>query len=165
MNKRITYLAVLAATLAGGLALADNRVEDELTARWVAAYESGDALTLAEIYASDARVQDGYCPSVEGKDAIEHFWRTDLGIGQPSSTRLEITDSFSTGEFVYMSGMYTVDDGGELAPIAGRYSQIWRRQGDQEWLLYRESWINLACANVSRSPTPAEAKQAPKVST
>jgi hypothetical protein len=54
----------------------------------------------------------------------------------------------------YLSGRYSVaDDDTEVA--SGRYTQIWRRDG-KDWRLYRETWVNLACARIRVAPEDAE---------
>ena len=133
---------------------AEGTVEETLRARWTDAYNSGDVKTLSAMYASDARIQHGYCPAVTGRDAIETFWSEDLSEGAPR-THLEIVDSFSLDEVIYLSGNYVVEVEGSTEPhTGGTYTQIWRRDGASEWTIYRESWTNLACAKLTQRSKP-----------
>ena len=137
---------------------ADDTTAETLSARWMSAYNSGDLEALAAIYATDARVQHGYCPAVLGRDAIAEFWDGDVVEG--AETQLYIVDSFELDELVYVSGRYAVNDPhiSEDGPVGGTYTQIWRRSAGTEWSLYRESWVNLVCVKVRSGPdSPDEA--------
>ncbi len=141
-------------TVACVTAAAQQPIEVTLSARWTEAYNGGDAAALGAIYAPDARLVHGYCPPVDGRDAIEEYWRVDLG-GGGLSTRLNIADTFSSGDVTYISGTYTVTQESEPGEISGRYTQIWRRDEHAGWTLYRESWLNLACLEIRGPRRPA----------
>ncbi len=144
---RNSSAALVAGLCLHGVAAADTMAET-LSTRWMAAYNSGDVKALAAIYTADARVQHGYCPAVSGRDAIEAFW-TDYVAAGGVQTRLYILDSFEIGELVYLSGRYAVNDPQiDTGTVGGTFTQIWRRGGNAEWSLYRESWVNFACVKV-----------------
>jgi ketosteroid isomerase-like protein len=127
-------------------------LEEQLIARWTAAYDTGDADTIGAVYAADARLRQGYCSDVAGRDAITEFWRSDLGDGG-LTTRLDVADSFETSELIYLSGTYRVADAGAGESYAGSFTQIWRDDRGV-WSVYREFWSNLACVDVEIAPSP-----------
>lgn len=155
MKRHIILVCVV--FLAGNVgAVADNGVEEGLRTRWLAAYNSGDAEALSEMYAADARLQQGYCPTVVGRDAIEQFWRDDIGDGT-AKTHLEIEDTLSHDGMMYLRGSYAVETlgGPTERRIGGTYTQIWRLES-AGWTIHRETWTNLACAEVRVEPPPAD---------
>src|SRR5688572_28519035 len=100
----LRVLVALTAVLVSTICSADDvAVEETLRARWTAAYNSGDVAALSAMYAADARLQQGYCPIVAGRDAIEAFWRDDLGEGA-AKTYLEVEDALSLEGALYLSG-------------------------------------------------------------
>jgi ketosteroid isomerase-like protein len=153
----------LACALSGvavsSLALAaEAPLEVRLSARWTAAYNSGDMAALGAMYAIDARLQQGYCPLVTGRDAIVAFWRGDLG-DSSTKTHLEIEDTLSLDDAMYVSGSYAVEIAGTQTEsarrVGGTYTQIWRHEEATGWTIQRETWRNLACAEVTVEP-PAD---------
>lgn len=152
----------VASALVGTVCFADAAaVEASLSARWTAAYNSGDIAALSAMYAVDARVQQGYCPTVTGRDAIEEFWRSDLGDGT-TKTYLEIEDTLNADGLMYLGGRYAVKIAATSASAArrvgGTYTQVWRHEDSTGWPIHRETWANLACAEVVVEPpkTPEE---------
>ncbi len=154
------YSLALASVLLTATSRADEApLEHTLGARWTEAYNSGDIEALSAMYAADARLQQGYCPAVEGREAIEAFWRGDVGEGT-STTHLEVNDSLSVEGLIYVSGNYAVEvtDGAEPPNRThGTYVQIWRRDDAARWTIVRETWTNLACAKIRLHSEPGEA--------
>jgi ketosteroid isomerase-like protein len=133
---------------------AEPSVEATLRARWTEAYNAGDVAALAALYAADARIQEGYCPAVVGREAIASYWHSDLGSG--ATTHLGVDDTFSAGDLVYLSGKYSVEfeQGGKS--LVGTYLQIWRHSAEAGWTIHRETWTNLACAKIVIDPRTQE---------
>ena len=162
MHRRATY--GLAGMLAGGLCMAnDASVEETLSARWTEAYNSGDIEALGAMYAADARLQQGYCPIVAGRDAIENFWREDAGEAA-TKTYLIVEDTLSVDGLLYLRGHYAVEVGetpaAEARRVGGTYSQVWRHEDATGWTIHRETWSNLACADIVVEPAPSEREPA-----
>lgn len=153
--RKHTLVSGLALVLLGSASLADDlRVEETLRARWADAYNRGDIDALGAMYAADARLQQGYCPVVTGRDAIKAFWLGDLG-GGTATTHLRVEDTFRAEDLVYVSGTYAVeftDAEAEAGEMGGTYLQIWRRLGSEDWVIFRETWTNLACAKIHVEP-------------
>jgi uncharacterized protein (TIGR02246 family) len=155
-------LASVVAVSCSCLAAGDRTTADALSARWMAAYNSGDARALAAMYATDARMQEGYCQPVDGRDAIEAYWKDDVAEGG-LRTRLYVHDTFELDELVYVSGDYSVEGPHADSPrVGGAFTHIWRRGGDSEWRLYRESWANLACLKLGGHVESTDDEKVPR---
>jgi ketosteroid isomerase-like protein len=110
----------------------------EPTSAWTQAFNAGDPASLAALYAENARSLPPGGPAVVGRDAIEAYWREDLGEGG-AATSLTPVDVLAEGDLLHVEGTYQVTgrDGAELA--AGQYQQLWAQQGTA-WHVQREMW-------------------------
>ena len=114
----------------------DPAMAEQLESQWTAAYNAGDATALAGLYNKDAVLSTRPSGSVEGKDAIEFFWKNDFGGGKPA-TKLELTDAYVAGDLAHLEGEYEVTDKGKVSK--GHYVQLWMQDGDA-WRIHREMW-------------------------
>ena len=73
---------------------------DEVTATWVKAFDSGDAKTLAAIYAEDARSTPPGSGTLSGRGSIEAYWRDDIGAGG-ISTKMTPNHSLEHGDLLH----------------------------------------------------------------
>lgn len=118
------------------MAQRDPDAADRLESAWTTAYNAGDAVKLAALYDKDAVLSTRPSGSVEGKDAIEFFWKNDFGGGKPT-TKLEMTDAYMAGDLAHLEGEYEVADKGKVTK--GHYVQLWKQDGD-DWRIHREVW-------------------------
>jgi uncharacterized protein (TIGR02246 family) len=114
----------------------DPDAAPQLSARWVTAYNAGDAAALTALYAEDAELAIGPTGSVRGRDAIGSFWKDDFGSTKPS-TALNLTDVYVAGDLAHLEGEYEVTDKGKVSN--GRFVQLWMRDGNA-WRIHREMW-------------------------
>lgn len=114
----------------------DPAVADRLESEWTTAYNAGNASALAALYNNDAVLSTRPSGSIEGKDAIEYFWKADFGGGKPT-TKLELTDVYLAGDLAHLEGEYEVADKGKVTK--GHYVQLWMQDGDA-WRIHREMW-------------------------
>lgn len=130
-------------TTAADLA-AVNAVRDA----WIAAYNSGNADAVADLYTEDASDNPANEPSAIGRAAIRERIATQFGMGSASAT-VTATATEVDGDLAYDAGNYTVSitpaGGGEAMTVDGRYVVILRRQSDGSWKLVR---------GIDNSPTP-----------
>jgi ketosteroid isomerase-like protein len=110
----------------------------ESTAAWTKAFNAGDATALAALYADDARSLPPGGMAVVGRNAIERYWRDDLGEGGLTTT-LNPVDVVAEDDLVHVEGTYDVKGKAGVDLAAGQYQQMWRRIGNQ-WLVQREMW-------------------------
>lgn len=150
--SKMIVVAFVSSTISTTVSTAQAPIEEQLVARWIETYNTGDSQKMGAMYAPDARLSHGHCDAVEGREAIAEFWRVDLSIGE-FSTRLQVDDSLILEDTVYIGGKYLVlDETGNSPPLGGSYTQIWRRE-QADWAIFRESWINLACVRIG-NPAP-----------
>lgn len=114
----------------------DPAMADRFESQWTTAYNAGDATALAGLYNKDAVLSTKPSGSVEGKEAIEYFWKVDFGDGKPT-TKLELTDVYLAGDLAHLEGQYEVADKGKVTK--GHYVQLWMQDGDA-WRIHREVW-------------------------
>jgi len=99
---------------------------------WLSAFNGGDAASVANIYATDARLLPPGAPTIPRRDDIEGFVKDFVSTGAKLSFNLltvhESDDlSVAVGEFdLQIPG--APDD-------HGKYIEVWRRQGDGTWLI------------------------------
>ena len=119
---------------------AENKaVADEVTATWVNAFDTGQAASLAALYAEDAHSMPPGTGPISGRGAIEAYWRQDLGRGD-LATKLTANDSIAQGDLLHVDGTYEVLAKTDGAPLAkGQYQQLWRRI-DGAWRVQHEIW-------------------------
>ena len=151
---KLIIVTFASSTPGASVSTAQAPIEEQLVARWIDTYDTGDAQKMGAMYAPDARLSHGHCDAVEGREAIAEFWRVDLSIGE-FSTRLQVDDRLILEDTVYIGGKYLVlDETGNSPPLGGSYTQIWRRE-QADWAIFRESWINLACVRIGH-PAPGQ---------
>jgi ketosteroid isomerase-like protein len=114
----------------------DPELAGRLESQWTSAYNAGNASALAALYNKDAVLSTRPSGSVEGKDAIEYFWKEDFGEGKPT-TKLALTDVYLAGDLAHLEGEYEVVD--KRAVTKGHYVQLWMQDGDA-WRIHREVW-------------------------
>lgn len=118
------------------MAQRDPDVANRLESAWTTAYNEGDSTKLAALYDKDAVLSTKPSGSVEGKDAIEFFWKVDFGDGKPT-TKLAMTDAYMAGDLAHLEGEYEVADKGKVTK--GHYVQLWMQDGE-DWRIHREVW-------------------------
>jgi uncharacterized protein (TIGR02246 family) len=129
---------VVIAACAG--APAENKAAaDEVTAAWATAFDGGDAAAIAALYAEDAHSMPPGAAQIQGRRAIESYWRADIGSGG-ITTRLVPTGSVAQGDLLNVDGTYEVIGKAEGVALAkGQYQQLWRRI-DGQWRVQHEIW-------------------------
>lgn len=139
MRAAIVLLAGVVVT-ACAVAPAENRAAaDEVTATWETAFDAGDAAALAALYAEDAHSMPPGAAQIQGRGAIESYWRADIGAGG-IATRMMPTGSVAQGDLLNVDGTYEVIAKAEGVALAkGQYQQLWRRI-DGKWRVQHEIW-------------------------
>ena len=112
------------------------KMAEQMTSRWMTAYNASDAASLMSMYDNDAELSTQPEGRVSGKAAIEAFWTGDFGDSKPATT-LTLTDVYVAGELAHLEGEYSVVEKGQATK--GRYVQLWMRDGN-EWRIHREMW-------------------------
>jgi uncharacterized protein (TIGR02246 family) len=108
---------------------------EKSNAEWLAAFRRGDSENLARIYTPDASLFPPTNASLEGRDRIVEYFRTQRRNGMGDAT-LKTLDVVCVGDVAYEVGTYSFRFGsgqGELGGDAGRYFTIWKSQDDGSW--------------------------------
>lgn len=116
------------------------------------AFRDADAASLAALYGDDGALMPPGLARVEGRAAIEAFWRDvmDAGYQVTPEDRLVRID----GDVGFKEGDYEIRSGdGELLDH-GKYIEAWSRQDDGRWVLVRDIW-NSSVQPPAASPDPA----------
>lgn len=106
-------------------------------------FGEGDAAGVAALYTTDGRLFPPGFEQMEGRDAVEAFWKGAMGLGLAAvtlkSTEVEAipTGGIETGEYELRTADGTTVDN-------GKYLVVWREDGGT-WRLHRDIW------NTSRS--------------
>jgi uncharacterized protein (TIGR02246 family) len=104
--------------------------------RYVAASNRGDVETLTSLYAEDAVLLPPDHAPIEGRKAIEEFWRqgTDQGL-RVTTLRLEVA-----GDIGYLIGRYNLPATAKEEADSGKYVMCLKRQRDGAWKLTADIW-------------------------
>ncbi|MGY1632192.1 YybH family protein [Geodermatophilus sp. SYSU D01186] len=104
---------------------------DALNATFIKGVEKKDAAMMASVYAPDGRVLAPGTPAVEGRAAIEEFWKGMLDQGVESGTLKTLT-LVEQGDLAVEEGQYEIRAGGAVVDT-GKYVVVHRRQPDGSW--------------------------------
>jgi uncharacterized protein (TIGR02246 family) len=120
-------------------ALADLRGELEAAARaWEERFAASDAAGLAALYAEDAQLLPPQSEPVNGRAAIEKYWRSgmDQGAGE---VKFEIFEVHAMGDLAADVGRFVFRDATGTEVDRGLYIVLWKKVGG-EWRLFRDIW-------------------------
>jgi ketosteroid isomerase-like protein len=124
---------------AGGESGGDPRGEIErANAEFGRAFARGDAKAVSDMYTATAKLLPPNAPTVEGRAAIEVFWK---GVIDSGITRvdLETTEVESFGDTALESGAATLYAKGDVLLDHGKYLVAWKRI-EGGWKLHRDCW-------------------------
>ncbi len=142
------WITVLA--LALGAALTTSAVAgpprshlETALASFAAAFNGGDGASVAALYTEDAALLPPDGARMDGRDAIQAFWRgaIDGGIG---GLALEAIEVESNGNLAYEVGAFSLQAPGEngaSVTVSGKYIVVWKMTGSHNWQLHRDILI------------------------
>ena len=155
--KSVVIVAVGLLTLAGCQKSVDTAaVSDEIkrgVQDWAAAYNAGDADTIAAKYSDNAVVMGPAAPAAVGRDAIREFIAKDSAGAKAAGVTLVISTGDEvgvSGDLAWHSGAYTINDASGNAVDSGNYVEV-QQNLDGKWMIIRDIW------NSDRAPAPAAA--------
>jgi uncharacterized protein (TIGR02246 family) len=124
----------------GSPALAQNKAAiEKLNDAWTAAFNKGDAATVAALYSEDAYVLPPGSAMVNGRAAIEAFWRQ--AAQQMSDANLTTVDVLPLGRSAAREiGTVTLKTKSQPPQeIVAKYVVVWRKVG-RDWKLATDIW-------------------------
>jgi ketosteroid isomerase-like protein len=108
-------------------------------ARFSSLFSIGDMQSLSELYTEDAQVMAPNTTPVNGRAAIQSFWKSAREAGVKKLDVKTIETSGTGGDTTYEMGTYVLYGGAGEVVDEGKYIVIWRRNG-KSWYLYRDIW-------------------------
>jgi uncharacterized protein (TIGR02246 family) len=135
----LTVLAGFLSACSRGLGTLQPNAREAIQAavgRYVDASNQGDVETLTSLYADDAVLLPPDHAPIEGRKAIEEFWRqgTDQGL-RVTTLRLEVA-----GDVGYLIGRYNLPATAKEQADSGKYVMCLKRQRDGAWKLTADIW-------------------------
>jgi uncharacterized protein (TIGR02246 family) len=149
---RTLLLLVMALTLGGCSGRdASNQVEvsaskvelGQMNRDFAAALNAKDAQAAAALYTEDAVLIPPGEPLVQGREAIEEYWRGAIESGGVRDVSVETMDALSSGSLGYETGSFILTANGpdgEAVIDRGRYIELLRREPDGRWLSTHGIW-------------------------
>ena len=140
-------ICLMAASLAGCHRARNEPAETrraltDATSRYVEASRGGDAHALAALYEEHALLLPPDDEPVEGRDAIEAYWRRGLEQGlEVHTSRVEYS-----GPIAYSIGRWFLPATAEEAADSGKLVLCWKRVGES-WMLTADIWNGSAPAD------------------
>lgn len=110
---------------------------------FAAALNAKDAQAAAALYTEDAVLIPPGEPLVQGRKAIEEYWRGALESGGVRDVSVETMDARSSGSLGYETGSFVLTANGpdgEAVIDRGRYTELLRREPDGRWLSTHGIW-------------------------
>jgi uncharacterized protein (TIGR02246 family) len=144
MNFRsLLTLLVFIASASSACAQDAKKTGDVFGAKWVAAYDAGDAAALAGMFTQDGVFNAPSGAVVKGREAIEKALAGRMKAGWTKET-VTTTDAGAAGDAVWAAGDYGLLGSGEVAgkQTGGRFGWVLVRDGD----VWR---VTMLTANVS----------------
>ena len=127
----------------------DRQAFEQFTRHFEKLFDIGDAAAMAAFYTQDARLLAENTELIQGRAAIEQFWRQAIGRAQAAGAvrTISLDEVTSSGSLGYALGTVTVSipHGPHLVT---KYATIWQRDADGRWRL----------AVDSSSPNPAQVR-------
>ena len=140
MKKLVTIVA-LAMLLPTVATAGEPRAHiDEVLVKFVAAFNAGDAATVASFYTKDAALFPPNAKRVNGRSGIQKFWQGAIKSGMKIDV-LHAVEVEANGGLAGETGVFTLRVPGKsgMAKVDGKYIVIWKRTG-HTWRLHRDIW-------------------------
>ncbi|MDX1381407.1 MAG: SgcJ/EcaC family oxidoreductase, partial [Xanthomonadales bacterium] len=116
------------------------------------AWTEQDAASVAALYADDAALLPPNAAPIEGRAAIESFWRDTMEAGlvvTPEDHTVRVGDSVA-----FKEGTYEIRSADGEVVDHGKYIEAWTRDEAGRWHLERDIW-NSSVLPAAASPDPA----------
>jgi uncharacterized protein (TIGR02246 family) len=139
---KIVIFAALLQALAVSAQARDVKSEiDAANAKWVAAFNKGDAAGVAQLYTEQATALPPGAPMAKGRAAIEAFWQGAIqsGIKNASLKALKVDQFGSAAREIGEFSLDAPDAQKQAVHVVGKYVVLWRHSG-KGWKLDTDIW-------------------------
>jgi len=111
-------------------------------AKWMAAFNQGDAAAVAAVYTDNATLMPPNSEMIEGRQGIQDFWGDAIqsGLKDASLTTVSVQ---ANGETAYEIGKFSLavhSQGKDPQVISGKYVVVWQKGSDGAWKLNVDIW-------------------------
>jgi uncharacterized protein (TIGR02246 family) len=146
MRKFAALAAALACLALVGPVRADDpgavrKAVDAGNAGFLAAWKAGDAKAFAALFDEEGALLETGGTVVHGRDAIRRAMAETFEKIRMTEGTITTTDVFVMGDLAYETGRYRfamkAPDKGPRT-VSGRYVELWKRQADGSWRMYRD---------------------------
>jgi uncharacterized protein (TIGR02246 family) len=129
--RRILVLLFVSMSSLSAYAQDARKTADEFAAKWVKAYDAGDAASLAGLFTADGVFNAPSGAVVKGRNAIEKALAGRMKAGWTKET-VTTTDAGAVGNAVWAAGEYGLTGSGEVAgkQSGGRFGWVLVHEGD-----------------------------------
>ncbi len=127
----------------------DNPPVPTSSEKFTAAFNSGDAASLAALYTEDGMLLPPNAKPINGRQNIQNFWQGAFDAGL-TGIAIEIVESGARGDTAYEIGTYSLKAPGEndtLVTVFGKYVVVWQYDTDGQWRLHRDIWNRTPAAS------------------
>lgn len=114
---------------------------DEGNALFLETRKRGDAAGFAALFADDGALLGAGGEIIAGRKNIEEAMAGVMKSARLTGGTITTVDVFSMGDLAYETGKYSFTvERAATAPrtVTGRYVEIWKRQPDGSWKMYRD---------------------------
>lgn len=140
--KTVFGAAVLAVALPA--AAADEALRKSVeagNARFLATRIAGDALGFAALFDEDGAFLEPGGTIVRGRPAVEKEIAASMRATKITDGKITTKDVFAMGDIAYETGGYSFTiavPGKEPRVVTGKYTEVWKKQTDGSWKMYRD---------------------------
>jgi uncharacterized protein (TIGR02246 family) len=114
---------------------------DAANAKFVAAFNKGDAVGVAQLYTEQATVLPPGAPMAKGRTAIQSFWQGAIqsGLKNVSLMALQVDQFGSAAREIGQFSLDAPDAQKQTVHVEGKYVVLWRRVSGS-WKLDTDIW-------------------------
>jgi uncharacterized protein (TIGR02246 family) len=124
-----TWLLVLEITTAANIqpvAAEDVRKAVEAgNAKWIAAFNQGDAAAVAALYTEGATLMPPNSEMIEGREGVQNFWHGAIQSGLKNAS---------------LTTVAVQAQGQDPQVVSGKYVVVWQKGSDGAWKLHVDIW-------------------------
>lgn len=129
---------------ANGISAAEGQTDnpqkaiEQANAEFGRTFAQGDASAIAGLYTEKARLLPPNADVIEGRSAIEAFWKGVMDAGV-KDIELKSVEVEAFGDTIVEQGTATLYGKDKAVLDRGKYIVVWKRV-DKKWKLHRDCW-------------------------